>query len=246
MREPRRQRGPGPINISLICKHLSHHTSHPACLVTLPRILESALTPPLPSKRPFENYFQCYSFSGCSFIPSLCGIPPSSSPSSPPPSFLWICSLLLPGCQKSSCFSPLLQGWHACTLPRLDVCSSHFRCHRLNLLLCGSCPYGEFPSLTPYFQLHSPFLCFAHKNASPLYQHTAHTHIYMHAHIHMYIHVHTCTHKLRHMYKTDTNSLSHNHSLKNTYCAYLSPPENFVFPPLLDQSWKSSLGVTYF
>ena len=101
MKEPSRQRGPGPINISLICKHLSHHASHPACLVTLPRILESALTPPLPSKWPFENYFQCYSFSGCSFIPSLCGIPPSSPPSSMPPSFLWICSLFLPGCQKS-------------------------------------------------------------------------------------------------------------------------------------------------
>ena len=47
-----------PVNISLICKHLSHHASHPPCLVTLSRILESALTPPLPSNWPFENYFQ--------------------------------------------------------------------------------------------------------------------------------------------------------------------------------------------
>ena len=99
--EPSRQLGCDPVNISLICKHLSHHASHPACPLTLPHILESALTPPLPINQPFENYLQFYSFSGCSFIPSLCGMPPSSPPPSLPPSFLWICPLLLPGCQKS-------------------------------------------------------------------------------------------------------------------------------------------------
>ena len=60
----------------------------------------------------------------------------------------------------------------------------------------------------------------------------------------MYIHVHTCTHILRHTYITDINSLSHNYSLKNTHCTCLSS-WNFVFPPLLHQSWKSSLDVTW-
>lgn len=148
-------------------------------------MLESALTPPLPINQPFENGVQFY-FRGCSFLPSLRGIPPFSPPLLPH-SFPWICSLLLPGCQKTNATLFFCKTDMACALPCPTVYPSPLKCYRINSLLCGSCPRRGFPSLTPSFQLHFPFLCFKHKCIHIIPTHTAHAQTYMHTHTHVYI-----------------------------------------------------------
>lgn len=200
IKEPSRQLGHDPVNSSLICKHLSHHASHPACPLTLPHILESALTPPLPINWPFENYLQFYSFSGCSFIPSLVWYPaiqPTivtaslfsldlSSPSSRMPEKLMLLSsarltCLLPFPDRK--FVPVTSNatdWTSCSVGHAYMRDSLVWSHSSNFI-------PHFSALHTKMHLHCTNTLHTHTHTCML----IHTCIYMYTLAHIYSDTHT-------------------------------------------------------